>query len=198
MNPNQVRQEIAIIKDMVEKSRKEAAESGTFFIGIGILGMIATPAIGLLESLRMDRMVLPVLVVMTVASALIGYFTVARTEKKERVKSYPKTLCYRVLFACSIPGLMVMFLFPFLKVYPWNAVPVLTSMLMGIMVYSAGTIYEISYIQWCSVSWWAGSVLMALFSKHPWIRISIMNLSLFAGFVIPGFILNRKYRGRKS
>jgi len=198
MNPDQIQSEISIIKEMIAKSRREAAESGHFFVGIGVLGIVATPLIGLLESLHLDRLVLPVFVLMALISAAIGYWTVARRAKTERVKSYPKSLCYQVLFACSIPALMIMFLFPILRVYPWNLVPVLTSLIMGIMVYSAGTIFEIRSIRWCGVSWWIGAVLMALSPGRPWIRISIMNLSLFIGFILPGLILNRKYKARKS
>ena len=198
MSFEKIENEISIIKEMIAKSRKEAAESGHFFVGIGLLGIIATPLIGLLELFHLDRLILPVFVLMAFVSAAIGYLTVGRQEKKERVKSYAKTLCYQILFACSVPALLIVFVFPLLRVYPWNLVPVLTSLIMGIMVYSAGTIYEIRSIRWCGVFWWAGAVLMALFAGHQWIRISIMNLSLFAGFVLPGLILNRKYREGRS
>jgi hypothetical protein len=198
MNTEQIQHEISIIKEMISKSRSEAAESGHFFVGIGLLGVIATPLIGLLESIHLDRLILPLFVLMTFISAAIGFLTVGRQAKKEKVKSYAKTLCYQILFACSIPALLIVFVFPLLRVYPWNLVPVLTSLIMGIMVYSAGTIYEIRSIRWCGVFWWAGAVLMALFAGHQWIRISIMNLSLFVGFVLPGLILNRKYKKGKS
>jgi hypothetical protein len=198
MNSIQVQQEIAIIKDMIEKSRRETAESGHFFIGIGLLGIVATPLVGLLESVHLNRLVLPLFVLITFVSGGIGYLTVGRRLKKERVKSYPKTICYQVLLACSIPALMILFLFPLLRVYSWSLVPVLTSLIMGIMVYSAGTIFEIGPIRWCGVSWWLGALLLALSPAKPWIRISIMNLSIMTGFVLPGLILNRKYRERTA
>ena len=194
MNPNQVQQEIAIIKDMIGKSRREAAESGHFFIGIGLLGMISTPLVSLLESVHLNRLVVPLFVLMTLVSAGIGYLTVGMRLKKDRVQSYPKTICYQVLLACSIPALMILFLFPILRVYSWSLVPVLTSLIMGIMVFSAGAIFEIGPIRWCGVSWWLGALLIALSPARPWIRVPIMNLSILTGFVLPGVILNRKYR----
>ena len=196
MAHEKIESEISMIKEMIAKSRREAAESGHFFIGIGLLGIVATPLVGLLESVHLNRLVLPIFVLMTFVAGGIGYLTVGSRMKKERVKSYPKTICYQVLLACSVPALMILFLFPLLGVYPWSLVPILISLLMGIMVYSAGAIFEIQSIQWCGVSWWAGALLTALSPAKPWIRVSIMNLSLLTGFVLPGLILNRKYRAR--
>ncbi len=198
MTPERIEGEILMIKEMIAKSRREAAESGHFFVGIGLLGIVATPLIGLLESTHQNRFVLPVFVLMAILAGAIGYWTLAKPAEKERVRSYPKTVCRQILFACGIPGLAILFLFPLLRVYPWDLVPVLISLIMGIMVYSAGAVFEIRSIQWCGAFWWVGAISMALLEGHQWIRISIMNLSVFAGFVLPGLILNRKYRKGKS
>lgn len=194
MNNNQIQQEISIIKSMIEKTRREAAESGHFFIAIGIFSAVTTFAIGLLEFYNLNHLVLPTLIIAVIACGVIGYLTVTMKEKKEKVKSYPKAIFYNMMFACGIPALMIIFLFPLLKVYPWNLVPPLLSLIMGIVIFSAGVIFELRYIQWCSIAWWAGACIMALTQSQ--FRFLIMIVIIIFGWLLPGFILNKQYKNR--
>lgn len=194
MNHNQIQQEISIIKKMIEKTRREAAESGHFFIAVGIFSAVATFVIGMMEFFNLNHLVLPTLIIAVVACGVIGYVTVTKREKKEKIKSYPKTIFYNVMLACGIPALMIMFVFPLLKVYPWNLVPTLTSLIMGIVVFSAGVIFELRYIQWCSFAWWVGALIMALTINK--FRFLIMIVIIIFGWILPGFILNRQYKNR--
>lgn len=196
MNQNQVQQEISIIKEMIEKTRREVAESGHFFIAIGIFSIIGTLAIGILGFYNLDHLILPAMILMVVVNGLIGYFTAGRQEKKERVKSYPKTICYNILSACGITAVMIVFLFPLLKVYPFETVPVLVSLIMGIMVFSSGVIFKIRFIKWCSIVWWVGACMMAIYEGQPWFGISIIIMSIIIGFILPGYILNKNYKNR--
>jgi len=194
MNNNQIQQEISIIKKMIEKTKRETAESGHFFIAIGIFSAAATFAIGMLEFYNLHNLVLPTLIIAVVACGLIGYLTVTSKEKKEKLTSYPKTIFYNMMLACGIPGLMVMFLYPLLKVYPWNLIPALVPLIMGIIVFSAGVIFELRYVKWCSLVWWAGALIMALTKSQ--FRFLIMIAIIIFGWVLPGFILNKQYKNR--
>jgi len=198
MDNNQIQQEISIIKSMIEKTRREAAENGHLFIAVGFLAVINTLAIGILNTYSLNHLVLPVLITTMAATVLIGYLTAGRQEKKDKVKSYPKTICYNVMLACGIPGIMIIFLFPLIKVYPWNLVPVLTSLIMGIMVFSTGVIFEVRLIKWCSTAWWIGSFMMAIYEGQQWTSISIMTASIIIGFILPGYILNKNYKNRSK
>ncbi|MGD2246352.1 MAG: hypothetical protein PVI11_07390 [Candidatus Aminicenantes bacterium] len=192
MDQNQIQQEISTIKKMIEKTRRETAESGHFFIAMGILAAVITFAIGMLEFYSLDRLVLPALIVATVVSGVIGYLTITKKEKKERVKSYPKTIFYGVFFACGLCILMIVFLFPLLKVYPWSLIPTLSSMIMGIAFFSAGIIFELRPIQWCSIVWWVGALILALTIGQY--RFIIMIVIIVFGWILPGFILNKHYK----
>jgi hypothetical protein len=114
--------------------------------------------------------------------------------KQERAQSYPKVMCYSVWFACGVPAVIITFLFPILKVYPWNLTPVLTSLIVGIGVFSSGVIFESRPIIWCSIAWWAGAFAMAFVRGTP--RMFIMMGVILLGWVLPGLILNREYRNR--
>ena len=88
MDNNQIQQEISIIKSMIEKTRREAAENGHLFIAIGILAIINTLAIGILNTYSLNHLVLPVLITQMAATVLIGYLTAGRQEKKDKEKKF--------------------------------------------------------------------------------------------------------------
>jgi len=192
MNHDQIQQEISIIKSMIEKTRRETAESGHFLILIGIVSVIGTFAIGMFKIFNLNYMDLPVMILMLVINGLIGYFVVAREEQKEKVKTYTKSMLYQVWFGCGIAAIMILFLFPLTKVYSFQLVPVLVSMIMGIMIFSAGVIYELRYIQWCSIVWWGGACLMAYIESQY--KFLIMIGIIILGFILPGVIFNRQYK----
>jgi hypothetical protein len=194
MDQKQIEQEISVIKHMIERTRKETAESGHFFIAIGFYAILMVTAIGLLEYYQWHKWILRTLIAMPIVAGIIGYFSVTGRRNKELVKSYSKTIFYNLLFSYSIPTLMIVFLFPMLKTYSWSAVPILVSLFMGIMVISVGIIFEIRLITLFSFVWWLGAFLMAVYANQQWIRLSTMILCLTIGFIIPGFILNFKYK----
>jgi len=190
MDPNQIQQEISIIKSMIEKTRRQTAESGHFLILIGILSAIGTFAIGIFELFNLNQFDLPTLVVLVVVNGFIGYLVVEKEQKK--AKSYAKTILYNVWFACSIPIIMVVFLFPLTKVYSFQLVPILVSLFTGIIIFSAGVIYELRYIRWCSIFWWGGACLMAYIESQY--QFLIMIAMIIFGFILPGIIFNRQYK----
>ncbi len=194
MTNNQIQQELSIIKTMIKKTRKETAESGHFLISIGISSMLAVFIINRLEIFGLNILVIPVLILLLMANGIIGYITVGKKTKREKVKSYPKTICYNIWFACVIPTVMIVFLFPLLKFYPWHLTPVFVSMIMGIAVFSTGIIFESKFIIWSSIIWWVGAVVMSFVKDTP--RMWIMITIIFIGWVIPGLILNKQYKQR--
>jgi hypothetical protein len=197
MEQSQIRQEISIVKEMIEKTRRETAESGYFFIFIGIICSISPVVIGMLEQYNLNNMVLPALIILTIISGVIGYLVISREERNEKVKSYPKTVFYQLWFACGMTMLIMVFLFPFLKSYPWPAVPILVSLVCGIGLYLTGVIYELRFIQWFSTAWRAGACLMAV-TEQGMPRAYIMSAIIIVGWVLPGLILNKQYKKRSA
>jgi hypothetical protein len=196
MTNDQVQQQIEIIRSMIEKSRLETAESGRFFIWMGVISIVAVFTIGSLETSGLSHLVLPALIIMLVASGVVGYLAVAVRLKRERVRSYPATICYSVWLACAAPATIVTLLLPLLGVYPWNLVPVLAALLVGIAVFSSGVIFESSGVKWSALAWWGGAVAMALVHGTP--RMFIMMAVILLGWILPGSVLNRVYRRRRE
>lgn len=192
METNQFQQEIAIIKEMVEKTRKEAAGSGTFFILIGILSIINTLILMYLGIYKNGKYALPVIIVFTIVVVLTGVFMSRNQEKKMKVKTYAKKIFGHLGLSCAIPTLLVMFVFPFTKVFSFSLVPVFCSLIVGILLFTAGAIFEVRFVQICSLSWWIGAAIIpyvpAIYSGF------IMILMLLIGMILPGYLFNRKYK----
>ena len=196
MDTNQIQQDISIIKEMIEKTRKTTAESGHLLLYIGILSALATIVIGILEIYELNQFVMPVVIIITVVNAFIGYVIAAKEGKNEKVKTYPKTIFWHIWMACGLAAVLIVFLFPFLDLYPFHAVPVLTSLVMGIALFITGTIFELKYIQWSSLAWWLGACLMAI-SEGPY-KFVIMVTIILIGWIVPGFLLNKQYKKRSA
>lgn len=196
MTPEQMQQEITTIKNMIDKTRRETAESGRLFIFMGIAAALFVLIISLLEINQLFNWVLPTMIGLTILNGFIGYLVVGREVKREKVTAYPKTIVLSMMMICGFTVLLLTFLFPFLKVYSWHALPILVCLVFGIAVFMTGMIYELRFIQWFSLSWWAGAILMALYDGE--FRFLIMIGTIIFGWIVPGLILNQKYKNRSK
>lgn len=194
MTHEKAQEELSLIKNMIEKTRRETTESGTFFITIGIFSIIASMGIGLLIHFNQNHLIFPSIIGMFVICGILGYVTVTKSESKDKVKSYHKKLLYKVLSGITVPAILVMFVFPLLKVYPWDVLPIILSLLIGILVYSTGAILESRYILWSASVWWIGALILVFISGLP--RLYIMMALMLIGWIIPGVVLNHQYRNR--
>lgn len=114
----------------------------------------------------------------------------------EKVETYSKTIFWHIWMVCGSAAILIVFLFPFLNVYPFHAVPVLTSLVIGIALFITGTIFELKFIQWSSLAWWAGACIMAI-AVGPY-KFVIMVAIILIGWIVPGFLLNKQYKRRNA
>ena len=196
MNHEQIQHEISIIKSMIKKTRRETAESGHLFIFMGIMAIVFVLVVSLLELYHLHQWVLPIMIALTVLNGMLGYLIVGRAEQKEKVTSYPKTIVLYLWVICSVNIILLTFLFPYLKIYSFKALPVLVSLTAGIGVFMTGIIYEMRFFRWFSIIWWVGAVLMAVIQSQY--LFLIMIASIIIGWIIPGFILNKQYKNRSN
>ena len=192
MDQNQITQEIALIKNMIERTRKEAADSGSIFIFIGIGCVIYVSVITILNMIHLEKWILTAMIGMTIIMGILGYLIIGRKENKQKVTSYPKMICYMVIFFCCMAMFLTGFIFPLTNVYAWDISPVFSAILFGIMLFSTGVIYELKFFYLCGFVSWTGACVMAYFGG---IVLGItMIIILITGFIIPGIILDRKYK----
>jgi len=197
MEYQRIQQELSIIKNMIEKTKKDAAESGSVFLFFGIAGIVYVLVVTIMEELHFFSWVLPAMISMTVLCGIAGYFVFAREDRKEKMTTWPKKINRTILFVCSMAMIITGFVFPLTKVYSWQLSPVFAALLFGIMLFTSGALYEFPFFYLSGLVSWTGACVMAytLHSRFP-VRGVTMIVILICGFIVPAVILNKKYKSR--
>ena len=192
MTDDQTRDDIRIIRTMLAKTKAATAESGTIFVLWGGL-ITAAMAVELVLSLNgLDRWIW--LVWMTagligwVASILYG----VRRGRREPVTSYVQTAARHLYIGSGVGFLLVCFIFPLLKAYSYEEIPILFSAVAGILFFVMGGIFESPILRWFGLLWWGGGVGLTFLAGNT--RQLAFGLLIVAGYDIPAVLVWAKHR----
>lgn len=192
MNQTQISEEIQLIREMIEKTKEKAAETWLFFsiwgflIIAGIMGNYALAFIEVYSLIWINWIVFMLL------GVVFTTFYVGRREKSRSKRTYAQESISHVSFACGIGFLLAGFVFPVLKLYTYGEIPVVISVIVGILLFTIGGIYQWNLLKWSALLWWLGSVGMIFIHWHYRALTCIPLIIL--GYIIPGFILRSQYK----
>jgi hypothetical protein len=185
-------QELAIIRNMIEKTRRDTIGSGWDFIMWGWLVFAAS----ILSYVLIARgqavwTWLPWVVLMplgAVVSAVRGF----RTLRRGRVVTYTLQALAALWQACGIAFLLIGFVAIPLGDLPVESLLPLFAIIAGIGTYVAGGIIEWPSIRYSGIVWWTAAVVMMLL---PWqTDYLVLALTIFPGYLWPGYSLRRQLR----
>ncbi len=196
MAEHDYQEQLTVIRAMVERTRRRTAESGRFFIWLGVVALAGVVLIAGLEEAGRNELVLPALIVVAVASGVVGYLTLSRAQREARVRSYTSTVSTFVWVGVGIANLLVALVLPLTGAYGWSLVPVLTCVVLGAGVLSTGAIFELPAVAWCALAWWGAAVGMVFVHGSP--RAVIMAAAIGAGWVLPGILFGRSSGGEEA
>ena len=196
MNEQQAREDIRIIKAMLDKTRKATSESGTLFIVWGFLitlALIGNYALAYFENNRWGWLVW---IVVTAAggiySAVYGY----RKDRRAPVKTYIQIVGRHLYEACGAGFVLVAIILPLLGAYSHEAITILWAVVMGILFFVMGGLFEWSLLKWFGLAWWVGAVGLTLVKGNN--RTLLYTVLFIACYLVPAFILRAKYRKEQS
>lgn len=193
METKQVQQEIQFIKEMIEKTKRSAAESGTVFIIWTIFPILAILGMYSLIYLKYYQLIWLNWVVFIALGSIFTYVHVLKQNRKQKVKTYTQMAADSIWMACVFGFILLGFVFPFMGIYSSNVIPIMMSVIAGIGVYATGGITEWNLLKWCGLIWWLGALAMGLFIQWPYGTLFLIPV-LILGYLVPGLILNKKYR----
>jgi hypothetical protein len=196
MTQKDITNELTIIKNMIEKTRRETIESGTLFIAIGVQWVLFGLGFYFLGRFQLGHLIWPAMMVGLVLTLVISVILGKHQEKLVKVKSYSKVLYANVWLSVGATGILVGFLFPWLHVYDFELVPIIIWPVLGIGFYMTGVIFELRLIQWTSLIWWIAAIAMAFMPGMA--RFYLTMGSMLLGYILPGFILNHQYKKRSQ
>lgn len=195
MEELEVREQIRLIKEMVEKTRRTTAESGTLFIFWGFLIIAAIVAMYILHFFRKFQWIW----VNWVAFLIIGWaYSVLygiKREKTEETETYAQMASKNLSLSCGIVFLLLGVIFPLLKVYSTEAISLVVTTIGGLLIFMAGAIFEWNLLKWCGLIWWLGALVMVPI-PGAYRGLCLIPLIIF-GYLVPGFIFRAKYKNNR-
>ncbi|MGD2295015.1 MAG: hypothetical protein PVF22_04180 [Candidatus Aminicenantes bacterium] len=196
MNDLQAKEEIQLIKEMIEKTKHTAADYWKLFFCWGLVGILGVTVMYMLVLFEKYEWIWINWIGFIGIGVIYTVLFVIRTEKKQRIKTYTYTSISHLSFACGISFLLCGFAFPLSGLYEYGLIPVLISVVAGIYAFALGGIIEWNLLKVCGVIWWLGSAGMIFID--PDYRAILFVPLLILGYLIPGFIFRSGIRKPKA
>ena len=182
MTEEQAREDIRIIKTMLEKTRKATGEAAGIFL---LWGGLITVAMILDYILSRARLYSSEWIVWAaigglgwIASIVFGF----RQDRRPRVRTYVQTAARNLYIACGVGFAVVCFAFPMLKVYDYSLIPLFFSVVAGILFFTTAGVFEHRALAWIGLLWWAGGLGMIFVAGDA-------RTLAFAGLFLVGYDL---------
>jgi len=192
MNELEAKEEIRLIQEMIQKTRKSTAESGTlyFFWGIWIiLAILGNYVLVWLE--KYDWIWLNWIAFVLVGMAYSAFYGI-RQEKKQASATYAQMATRYLAIACAMGFVLFGLIFPIFKLYSWEVIPPLIAALAGIELFGVGGIYDWNLLKWCGALWWLASLAMLLVPSH--FRTMAFVPVIILAYLLPGWVLRSNYK----
>ncbi len=192
MDEQQVREEIRLIRAMLERTRRTTADSGALFIFWGIWLVLGLSGHYALFLLQRYEWIWANWAFFGLAGWIVSAAYSIRRGRTSGTRTYAQSATAFVSVGCSIAFLLAAFVFPLLKIYPYDAIPVIIALISGIMLFAMGGIYQWPLLWAAGVLWWAGAVAMS-FVRGDWRGIVLIPL-IILGYLVPGLIFRARFR----
>jgi len=192
MDEQQAREDIQLIRDMLERTRRATAESGALFIFWGIwlvLGLAGHYTVLLLQRYSW-------IWANWAFFGLTGWVVTAvysiRRGRQAQMRTYAQSATAFVSIACSIAFLLAAFVFPLLRIYSYDAIPVNIALISGIMQFVQGGLFRWPLLWAAGILWWVGAAAMA-FVPGDWRGVILIPLMIL-GYLVPGLFFRARFR----
>jgi hypothetical protein len=196
MNDLHAKDEIRLIQEMIERTKKITAGSWMFFLVWGIVVILGIGGMYALVFIEEFSLIWLNWVVFMSIGVIFSIVYGKKLEQLEGARTYANITTGHVCFACGMAFILVGFIFPLLKLYSWGLIPVLTSMVAGILVFTLGGIFEWNLLKWCGVIWWLGAVGMIF--VHENYRALLVIPLLLIGYIMPALVLRSMYQKQRD
>ena len=196
MDEQQAREEIQLIKNMLEKTKMATAESGTLFIVWGIMIAVALAGHYALAYFQEYDWIWLNWVVVAVGGWIYSAIYGIRKERTEPVKTYVQTAARHLYFARGVGFLLVGIVFPWLGAYSYEAISILIAAVNGTLFFVMGGMFEWTFMKWLGFFWWAGAVGMTFAEGND--RTLVFTALFVAAYLVPSFILRSKFKKERA
>ncbi|MFQ6070848.1 MAG: hypothetical protein ACE5LC_10050 [Candidatus Aminicenantales bacterium] len=196
MDELEAKEEIRIIREMIEKTKKITAGSWMYLLVWGIVAILAVITMYILVYFEKYSWIWLDWIVFVLIGIVFTLFYSRRQNLSLYSKTYAHIASAHISIACGISFILVGFVFPGLKLYSWGLIPVFISLVAGILIFTMGGIFEWKLLKFCGLIWWAGSLAMVLI--HENYRALLFIPLILMGYIFPALLLRSMYQKEKE
>ena len=195
-------EELAFIRRIMADSRGQVADDGKPSIVWGIivvLGMLFNYYEGYMHALTGQRQYAGwVWLGLCLLGLVYIYWHVRTQNRRQRSKTFAGRVAGAIWGAVGVS--MSIFIAATIIGYSLDRTIALhpifictvTSLILGIGYFVSGILYEISWLRWVAIGWWASSVIYVFWPRAD--ALLVYAAAMIVLQIIPGVILLRKYR----
>ncbi len=195
MDEQQARDDIKLIRDMLDRTRRSTADSGDLFIFWGVWIILALVGNYGLVFAGLHHWIWVNWAFFTFTGWAATIFHQVRRGRRERILTFVQESVAYLSFACGIAFALAAFALPAVGVYSYGVIPIIISLVSGVYLIGLGGLLRARLMLAAGVAWWLGSVGLA-FVPENWRGLGIVPL-LIVGYLVPGLAFRAKFRSGK-
>jgi uncharacterized membrane protein len=195
MNNNNIENNLKYIKEMIEKTKSETASQWKFLLLWGVSIILAITGMHILVFLKQYKYIgLNWIIFMSIA-VIIQIFFVIKEKQRHKVKTYAQEAISYLCASAGFAYILLGFVFPILNLYSFDVIPILMSVITGIILFTIGGIVEWNYLKWSGALWFICSVIMVFTHWHY--RSLFFIPLIIQSHLVPALKLYKKYKNEK-
>jgi len=194
MDAKQANEDIRMVREMIEKTKREASASGAVYLSWGILTAAAIGGMHLLAWMHHHRWIWINWILFMGIGVVYTLVHFARLDRRQKVKTHIQASLEVLWFACGSAFLIAGFVFPAAGLYPPEAISVLMALIAGIGLFVTGGIVEWKLLTWGGVAGFVGA--LGMLAVPVWTRSLLLLPVILLGYILPGAAMVRRERDR--
>lgn len=182
--------DLRVVREMIERTRRVTMESGVLFIWWGILSIVAI-CLNYYFQTRGWFKAIGIIWALFLVAGYAGTYVHLRKRKRNGVISFIDRLIGATWSACGITVIIFAFIAPPAGAFDWGYVPSMVTAVLALGVFITGALYEWRSLIYTALLWWAGAIAMFLFEERG---LLIMGILVGGLMVVLGFIAKARQK----
>ncbi|MBC8401768.1 MAG: hypothetical protein H8E14_09800 [Candidatus Marinimicrobia bacterium] len=188
-------EQLKVIQDMLEKTRRSVADNGIFLILWGWLVMVASMGQYVFVYFNRPEWIWLNWLVLMVGGGIVSAILGLRADKIAGVKTFASQAISALWIACGLAIFLIAFVALPLGVITMPALNPMIMIILWIGIFVMARIIEWKPLQWSGLVWFAAAIISM---NIPWYYHGwVMAITLIPGYLIPGYSMRRIYMTEK-
>ena len=196
MEQNQLQDDIAYLRNMIDNNRRNLVDNGIAYISAGIYVLIGIVISYILHINGLANLQPILWLVLMVLLIIINFIVQKKFKRKQVKKTFASKIFDATWAACGIPIAVISVLFLTTGLITPTSFFIIISSILGIGYFLTGIINDLKLMVILSFGWWLGTILSILWR---YIGEEYQLAFLFAGLIfifeiVPGIIIYKKWK----